>query len=352
VNLFGFEPFPASTRMWVGGIPTTLQQASSRPVYGIANAHKNALPTFLWGDVSFVFNNSHVNQAAILAPFDTGDFSCQCGMKSTDELCKQWSSETSCSKVWCCKWYTTEGCLAGWIGRGGVQSNCSHNNESRVGVIGASDHLLEPYAYAYGEELATMRLVNLFSRSLLKWAEAPEMSLPETAPFYFEADVAANIPLPNGVKFIVVSLPSLFGSDVGQQVRSMAARLNWPLLWALGPNNGGVNPNSTFTWPAVGRVADAEVFRNMSVKFNLTEAPLPPLISAFDKLWKGAAQARDVTNGTLSPTLAADIFNRMMNLYSPVGMSLEPVRADLCQSPHLCIGVQTLMSSKCVCLVT
>jgi hypothetical protein len=63
----------------------------------------------------------------------------------------------------------------------------------------------------------------MLNRMLLPHLLAPPMNDYNLFDYYYEADLAGNPPFPDAVKFVVASVPGLFGSALGEQVRGWCA---------------------------------------------------------------------------------------------------------------------------------
>lgn len=92
--------------IWPGGYPANLPEASDRLVYNVINLHKLDFPNYLWGDVSFVFNNTAVNDLVLLVPMDSGDHTCDCDTNFTMSFCGNWDDKipSVCEGFWYCRW--------------------------------------------------------------------------------------------------------------------------------------------------------------------------------------------------------------------------------------------------------
>lgn len=51
---------------------------------------------------------------------------------------------------------------------------------------------------------------------------------------YLESNILANTPLPEGVNFVLASIPKLFGTELGTFVCQVAEQRGWPVVWTLG----------------------------------------------------------------------------------------------------------------------
>jgi hypothetical protein len=53
---------------------------------------------------------------------------------------------------------------------------------------------------------------------------------------YWEADIAGTVHYPDGIKMVIGTFTSLFGTVLGEQLQHWCIEHGWPLVWALGPN--------------------------------------------------------------------------------------------------------------------
>jgi poly(3-hydroxybutyrate) depolymerase len=350
---------PSARGVVTGGWPASLAEASDRPVYCTANQHRLADPTSSWGDVSCVLNLTTLGSGVIISPVDTGDYQCQCDPSLSDRLCAPWTSTQACSKVWCCGWSATgQGCVANPPGSpsAGAAMNCSDANMSKVtsGTLTAAAHLLEPYARAYGNSLVDDRLAGLIVRSLLPWSELPTMPTGYGGPpVAFEAQVVANPPLPAAVAFVVLSIRSLFGTELGATIQQRAAARGWPVSWALGPHvaDGGC-PQRGVPWVSAGRLLDPRAFlqqTNIS-SFNTSVASrMPAQAALLAPVWAAAIATRAGGETQLSCKEASAIW---ANLVATLDSDLfvEPLRSSS-PCPRIrgrCIGTEG-GSGRCIC---
>ena len=64
------------------------------------------------------------------------------------------------------------------------------------------------------------------------------MTISDQLQGYIEADVAGTLTFPGSVRLIIGSFGELFGSEDGERLQSWCRTNQWPLVWALGAQNG------------------------------------------------------------------------------------------------------------------
>jgi len=155
------------------------------------------------------------------------------------------------------------------------------------------------------------------------------------------------------VKFLIGSFPSLFGTDVGQQLQRWCVAQGWVLAWSLGLNQGRPEP---FFWtagalrrpfPANRRLADPLVLARTSAAANASVAPVAA--AAFRAAWLEANRSRSAAaraNGTVSNSTWAALWDRLASAL-PRSLRLQPLRADSCADVERCVG--TTLEGRCVC---
>ena len=84
LGLFGMKPFSLPSPAWMTplyngiGWPASVQEAADRPVYGIWNLWKQAMPGRMYGRAAVVFRNSVVQAGTFTAPMDSGAWIQEC----------------------------------------------------------------------------------------------------------------------------------------------------------------------------------------------------------------------------------------------------------------------------------
>eukprot|EP01065_Artemidia_motanka_P037926 TRINITY_DN46815_c0_g1_i1.p1 TRINITY_DN46815_c0_g1~~TRINITY_DN46815_c0_g1_i1.p1 ORF type:complete len:494 (+),score=159.59 TRINITY_DN46815_c0_g1_i1:59-1540(+) len=343
-NWWGFPAFTADTPfrkdLWPGGFPANLDEASNRLVYAMYNQHRLDFPTFLWGDISIIFNNTEIADAVVLPPIDSGDYSSACDTNYTVPKCVMWDNETACRSLWFCRW---AGDHCGFDSKAASEHNCDSWQGTVTGTFGLTHHLVRPYTnwYKGGDYVAAKRLASIVSRSVLPWSKAPNMT-GDWFDFYYEANIAANPAFPQAVKFVVAWVQVLFGTDDGKRVRAWCDRWGWPLLWAQGPEapeDPRVKPSLPRNgWRAKGRLMDAVSKHRLS---NVTFSAAGQ--QRFNALWEDAAAVRKAGRVT-----AADAAQWWAKLAAdPEAVAAEPLSPGSCANPGRCIG--NTPTGDCIC---
>ena len=358
VGLWGLRPFSAPVPLdavWPGGFPANLSEASDRMVYNVANLHRLDFPSYLWGDVAVVFNNSDVLPHTLFMPMDSGDYTCICDRGFTRPFCGHWPNASACGEFWYCSW-DAAGRECRDIGAAAAGAyvdtrNCSDWPGHAVGRADAADHTLATFAYWYNRTDAPARVARLFNRLLLPWRLSRNMSTTQFD-YYYEANVLANIPLvqregvgPRGsVRFVLAYFLTLWGTAQGAAVRRWCANRGWVLLWALGPNyarDGTQPPDPPHSWGAKARVADPHSLRAAGI-----EAPTAAQAAA--RVWRAVAAVRAVHPGGRLPPATSLAAWRNLSAALPPSMHLEPVRSGACAPrPHDCVGIGS--DGTCLC---
>jgi hypothetical protein len=349
MGLWNMDAFSAPNpfgNIWPGGWPANLSEASDRVVYAVMNQDKVDYPCFLWGDVAVVFNNSYLRPMVILTPMDTGDFTSYCNQTFVDGFCPTWTNASACGEFWFCGWdAASSSCVSGTAGLS--RHDCTVWPNHPMGTLDSFDHLYVPFANWYGEGAAADRLAFLIARSLLPWSETINMTVPYFD-YYFEADLAGNPAFPDAVRFVIASIPDLFGTDLGTRVRALCAKWGWPLVWSLGTKAYPIpDPADTpypDTWPATTRVLDPLSLRSTTVARNMTFAP--DSADTMGRLWSAAVEFR-ATHPSPAPGDYRAWWAQMEAALDHT-LFLQPLRGRSCGTPDRCIGT-TRDGDDCVC---
>jgi hypothetical protein len=108
LGLFGMKPFSLPTPAWLDrqdpgsgvGWPASLAEARDRPVYGIWNLWKQAMPGRMYGAVATVLRNSVVQAGTFTAPMDSGAWIQVCNTTRNIDgyasLCSQADTAVAC----------------------------------------------------------------------------------------------------------------------------------------------------------------------------------------------------------------------------------------------------------------
>lgn len=361
VELYKLPPFSApipgrsagQPPLWPGRWPANLSEASGRLVYAILNQHQVDFPTWLWGDVAVIFNNSAVRDMILYTPMDSGDYVCDCSDYPRN-FCAAWTNQSACSHFWYCRWDSSASTCG--AARTQPKPSCSVWTGTTPGVAGHLDHLMIPFA-RWADETSNpkvdhARIARLFARQLQPWSAPAYPNMTVLAfDYYFEAQLLGNPQYDGGVKMVIADFEVNFGSLNGDKIRRWCAERGWPLIWSsstLGRAQSPMDPvNSHGPWPAQGRVLDAEV-ANSRVFHNLTRE-VGQARPAHAATWAKVRTARD-SNSTSS---AAEYLGWWMELVdkTPVALRPAPLMAGDCARPHDCIGVAPTAAPRraCVC---
>jgi hypothetical protein len=160
---------------------------------------------------------------------------------------------------------------------------------------------------------------------------------------YWEADLAGNPRFPDAVKFVIATVPELFGTAEGAKVQQWCQKWKWPLIWSFGTNPSG----STYhppSWRAKSRVLDPTVLIESTASANMSSAMLQQAVHNFETTWQTATQKRAAHGAT-----TADFNTWWTALEDGMGkpLQVEPIFAAACADPDMCIGVNA--EGKCVC---
>eukprot|EP01052_Picozoa_sp_SAG31_P033095 SAG31_NODE_3697_length_3978_cov_1.827791_2_plen_295_part_00 len=184
---------------------------------------------------------------------------------------------------------------------------------------------------------------------------------------YMEANIAGRIPYPQGIKFVVLSFPQLFGTPNATGARKWCEKWGWPLLWALGPNDQaashmmGGGSTAVYAVDADDRMLDPHVLAKIPAWTNLTEATSSAAMESFDQLWSTVAKARasaplskecnpwDPTpcdNGGLKPSNFTFWWSEFKATV-PTALRVASLRPRQCANVDKCVGLNG--DGHCVC---
>jgi hypothetical protein len=238
--------------------------------------------------------------------------------------------------------------------------NCTTANASTIvpGTLSAAAHLLAPYARSYGDDRIDSRLAGLITRSLLPWSESPAVLTGFGGPpITFEVELLANPALPAAVSFVVLMIPSLFGTELGITLRELAAARGWPVVWTLGPHlAGGDCPIDGKPWISTGRLLDPVALEHTNIvhRFNTSVAPdMTAQAALFTTIWTAATATRAARGGgnkdnKLSCTDAWTVWTDLVAALDG-DLFVEPLRATApCSHRERCIGTEA-SSNRCLC---
>lgn len=274
-TFYGFKPFQHP-------YPNEAD-ANARSQYFLLNSLRLDEGSPLYGDLSLVLLPSFAHRASVISPFDTGS---HCGFC---EHCFDMPNS--------------------------FHHNCSSSpGHAGLGTFEAFDHLFGiNEAFWATSEAFLQPLGRLFGSVTLTGADLLR---------YFEVMPTAQVQFPKHVKLVIASIPSLFGTLKGEQVRLWCERHGWPLVWSLGLNldypadqgkshfwdilheEGPFQSNhrlldpkllesSGLMTPGYHRSGiESEVFEDTwrTIKSIRLDARLPPIPEDFQHLWKVLVQ--------------------------------------------------------------
>jgi len=208
-QLYGCKSFKGRKPTW--------KEAAERLIYIAHNMRRidfASMPSF--GDITAVFNTTHVQKMVLIAPYDTGQY----GM--------------SCKHVGVPKGFPTP------------ELNCSSWRGEVLGTLEHLDHLILPNLYMFGNwssssrSRSVNRSVNDNARSLFqrsgvstaRYEALPPADVWESMQ-YWESNLLGNPRLPSSVKFLVGNVATLFGTADGRRLQLLAERRGWPLFWGM-----------------------------------------------------------------------------------------------------------------------
>ena len=161
---------------------------------------------------------------------------------------------------------------------------------------------------------------------------------------YWEADIVGTVAYPQGIKMVIGTFGSLFGSEYGEALQAWCRRQGWVLLWALGPGDGGGGKGMDFDSPPAPvdarttRMLDPSVLPSATAGRNTSVAEYA---DSFTALWKKVGAART------SNTTAAEYAAWFAEL--PTGLAARGLMAGECADASRCVG--TRADGACICYV-
>lgn len=214
-----------------------------------------------FGDISLVFRPSYAQPLALLAPMDTGNW-------------EDWCNTSSGGPAQCDHYPFAVNCTA-WDRSQGTFAHPEH-------VILANIRLWDGSACA---NATGGMLPRIFSMLFGESTQDHTLSHPAQRNTFIEANLAGTVLYPEGVKLIVGTAQTLFGSVFGLQLRRWCAAQGWALLWGLGTSNDPA-------WWAAGHavLGHRVVDPHASSSLNLTVSSAS--VAAFDAQWAAVAKAR------------------------------------------------------------
>lgn len=317
VQLYGLKPFARQ------GAPKTQDEARERAPYFAVNLYKVDAGSPLYGDVSVVLSTTIGSESSLISAVDSGGWNTLCA----------------------------EGGRHNWF-----NVNCSAygRNESGMGTFQHFDHLLlQNDGYWHNRTLE-----RLACRTLSPWGMFPLHG--SDLIHYFEALPLARIPYPAGIKFLIGSFRSLFGTKMGSQLQRWCISRGWVLVWSLGINIDVPEDDPIEFWsapslkqmlPASQRIMDIAVLTHTSAVVNMSVLLADgTAVNAFNASWKEVSQLRSTAlrkNETITHVSWAAEWQRLAFNLPKDFQKLEPLRSKSCSDITSCIG--TTPTGTCVC---
>ena len=160
--------------------------------------------------------------------------------------------------------------------------------------------------------------------------------------YIWEPDIAGTIQFPHGVKFLVASFPTFFGSQYGEVLRRWCTRQRWALVWSLGVGDRGEVFGRLFSGNQ--RLVDPVVA--VPAGLNITAVPHAGLV-AYNATWKEAAAVGGSGGGSGGGGNWSAMWGQLKRGL-PRALQLRPLSAGDCADIDACIGVDTDVDD-CVC---
>ena len=161
---------------------------------------------------------------------------------------------------------------------------------------------------------------------------------------------------PHGIKFVIATFTSLFGTANATAVRDWCVQWGWPLVWALGTNSGesdAIGPGGVTAVAAVDgmdRVLDPLVLRQIPAGRNISIGNGTQ--AAFAALWgavnasRAAARSHGTRDGQPAPRQFAGWWAELKRAVPPA-LRVGALRAGDCADTDSCLGLGR--DGNCVC---
>ena len=378
-----------------GHTPANLEEAEQRPVYTAFNNRMVDAGNPMFGDVSMVFSPDFVRPMTIIAPMDTGLWVMQCNTSANvfphPPPCMDFTNATTCSHGWGCRWANhTDMPNGGFCGdwgcanvtdasdcknmfggsciwtdsSGGSGGTCSDNPHAHhhhgppfgggncsvpdwdnktdtfnLGTLQHYNHLIlanlrwwnQSIASGLGTQFARMYNPSGLNISSSEWFQ------------YWEADIVGSVAYPHGIKMVVATFRSLFGTNFGQRVQEWCKRQGWVLVWALGSNTeeqmgpGGGGDSKYAVDARSTRILDPIVFGETSAAHNTS---LSPALQQFQALWRLVATNKNENTTSAEYRAWFDELPREPGL-------VRALLAGECSDASACVG--TSSTGECIC---
>lgn len=295
--------------------PLTWAEASDRFPYVAMNWNQVDVGNPQFGDVSIVFNHSRVGDAVQITPSDTGIWEMFCNSSKpapfarTMPITEQWSLPINCSVAW-----PIAGTLQHW------------------------EHLFLPHLGLWGlNKSSAEATIDFFTRGPLAGPYPQQRNITQLEQImYFESDIIANVPLQEGVKFVIGSFPSLFGTALGAELRAWCTSQGWALIWAMGLTPGD-------KWNSVSTAMNQRLLDGITANGTNATGAVPA--ENWAHLWGEAEKARQQPWWDQPSDKE---FNGWWDQLASAGTVLAPLSARSCSMFDRCVGV-TIQDGDCVC---
>jgi len=258
-----------------------------------------------FGDVCVVFNNNAVQSSVQVAALDTGIWEMMCNHTSTN---RSWEMPINCS-VPLPVTGTFEHFEHALLASFGFWGNGTSPIQEALRFLSRGPLSGKPYLQA----------ANISSDSMIR---------------YLETDIIANVRFSQGVKFIVGTFGSLFGTDLGRQLQVWCASRGWALVWAFGPVGEGWDlPPSQMNKRMIDPSLSHLVNSTLSDK------------SVWEHQWLAAAHIR-----AHKKVISEQHIQEWWAVATRSQTHLAPITATACADHDRCIGTTVLSShADCVC---
>ena len=338
VYIMGFTPFDDRGGAPVGAAaPPDFASASARPLYVAHNMLGLATGNPTFGDVAMVLRPSVVQPMALVAPVDTGNWEDACnatsGAANKPPGGASGPSHGPPKKPPSCRFPFPLNCSA-WS----PHAPAGAVERQLQGVFGHLDHVLLANARLWESRVpggcTDGLLARVFARIYGGRDGTPATTAAQELAF-LEPNLAGTAVYPGAVKALVADFGQLFGTALGAQVRALASRWGWVLLWGLGPDSG---PGSELLDQ---RAVDPAVLAATSASASL---PLPAaVLAAFNATW-AAAEAAGGAGGRTPEAVAGWWSGLPAAARVSVGF-----RAGQCPDANECVAVAQQPAGVCVC---
>lgn len=345
-DLYGLRRFKHA------GAPASMAEAQERGSYFVLNTIHSAAGSALYGDVSFILNTSYAANASLYSAIDTGEWPEMC--PSTPQGKRSWDSATPQGNPKARHTHKQNKTKLPIRANGGngYWSNCSTYNFT-LGTTLHQDHLIlanlrywAPAQYLPYVLARTLQL--LLSPEVVSNGTSTKMAPLQGHDIYTYNEIipAGRPAFPEGIKFVVGSFRSLFGTARGSQLQALCVRHGWMLAWAIGLNLHEVGfwdiGYYTNAFPRHGRMLDPVVLAAINAT-NVTGLP----VQAFNRSWVLANLTRG--HNASQPINGSTALGLWKHTAAGSSMRVTPLYAASCADHGNCVGV--LGDGHCACYV-